>query len=386
MFEHYKRKLCVVLAMILSLLLLLGCGSAVPPLSSSELDAPSGMIPPDELFEPEDSDTKPDSSKEDNSDENVNEEQDKVDKENNVEDEKQESVFIGMSVHYLDVGQGDCILICFPDKKSMMIDCGNGSASSVETIKHALSTKEIISLDYLVLTHPDIDHIGGVKIALKDVDVKKVYHPDVSEQKSGFENYFNALDFLKDKGAETKISLQGHCLESKDYKIAILSPKQKRQQDSSYRDFHLAEEPTESQINNLSPYIYLEYKGYRFLFTGDADKQNEDKLLNDYNSNLLKNVLSAKGVELDLGNIDFLKVSHHGSDGASTKDFLSLIKPKNAIISVGGDNVHGHPSTSVQQRLIDSNERVNILRTDVVGTVSVFINNKGVVAVKQQKE
>ncbi len=288
--------------------------------------------------------------------------------------------FLGLSVHYLDVGQGDCILICFPDGKSMMIDCGNGSASAVNVIKNALQAKGITALDYLILTHPANDHTGGVSKALEDINVKSVYHPDIPSDLVGFEKYYSAIRFLSDKGAEMKISLQGECFGG-DYKVAILEPTAKSMQDSSYRDFLWTLEPTETQINDLSPYVYLEYQGFRFLFTGDCSSRQEEKLITDYASTKFDKTFSVYNLKIKLENIDFLKIAHHGSSDSSSMDFLSLLKPKYSIISVAGDNPYGQPSSTVQTRILNSSEQAQILRTDIKGTISIFITETGVMTV-----
>ncbi len=356
MIDFYKRKLRALLAVLLmTFAFLLGCSPAIPPTTDDALTPPD-LSPPSSIV-----------GEQSGSDSGV------------------ENSFSGLSVHYLDVGQGDCILICFPDDKSMLIDCGNGSPASISMIIGALQSKKKTSLDYLVLTHPDSDHIASVKEALKDVAVKKLYHPEISEGKTGLDDYFSVLKFLQAKGAETEVSAKGELI-GEDYKLAILSQVPRKRGEGAYKDFHLAEQPTESQINNLSPYIYLEYKGYRFLFTGDADKLEENNLINDYNSGLLKKTFANKGLELKLEEIDFLKVAHHGSDDSSSQDFLDLLKPKYAIISVGGKNSYGHPATSVGYRLQGANDNVEILRTDVEGTVSVFINTEGQMAIKTAKQ
>jgi competence protein ComEC len=128
--------------------------------------------------------------------------------------------------------------------------------------------------------------------------------------------------------------------------------------------------------------VYLEYKGVRFLFTGDNSSQKEQKLINDYKSGAIERFLFNKEVTVNLESIDFLKVAHHGSDDSTCADFLALTRPKNAIISVGGNNIYGHPSTSTLVKLEVANENVNVLRTDVKGTISVMVNKQGIVNVQ----
>ncbi len=341
---------------------LYGCSPAIPPVTGESLSPPDLSAPTELLTKPElNNSLQPEDG-----------------------DETQSAVFIGLSAHYIDVGQGDSILICFPDGKTMMIDCGKGSFNSVNMISSALKIKKVTSLDYLVLTHPDYDHVGGVKEALKDIEVKKVFHPEISEEKPNLDDYFSVLQFLKDKGAETEVSAKGICF-GEDYKVAFLSQTPRKRGEGAYRDFHMALEPTESQINNLSPYIYLEYKGYRFMFTGDAGMEEENKLINDYSAGLLKKSFSNKGLEPRLEDIDFLKVAHHGSNDANSQDFLNLLKPKHAIISVGGQNILGHPTTTTLLKLQTANPEHELLRTDHDGTVSVFISSDGQMAIKTQK-
>ncbi len=332
----YKRKvLAVVLAVALILCCFIGCKDSIPPVDDK------GLTPP--VLEP-------------------------------PTNGSGQNEFDGLSVYFLDVGQGDCILICFPDKTNMLIDCGNGSPESVDNISTAFNIRNIDTLDYLVLTHPDVDHVGGVEKALKDIDVKKVYHPDVDASKVGFDEYFSAMEFLVDKDAETAVSLSGISF-GEEYKLVFLLPYDRRMSESSYKDFLFALEPTEKQINDISPYIYLEYKGIRFLFTGDCSTKQEKLLTQDYQVLL-------KRFAIKLEHLDFLKVAHHGSDDSTGYEFLSLTRPKNAIISVGGDNFYGHPASSVLKRLENVNPNYNLFRTDVSGTVSVFVSEDGEVLTK----
>ncbi len=334
---RYLRKTAL-LALALILLFTFGCYT-VPPIESEELNPPESFTPSGQ-------------------------------------------VFYGLSVHYIDVGQGDSILICFPDGKSMLVDCGNQSASSVEAVSSALKQKNVSELDYLVLTHPDLDHIGGTAIALKDLKVKKTFHPDIKRPKEEFLDYYNVLEFLQANGSEFEISTRGDFVSGDGYFLGFLTPKSTSQSDSAYREFNLAFPPTETQTNNISPMIYLEYKGVRFLFTGDNTAKSEKELITDYNSKLYDQIFEPCGVTVNLERIDFLKVSHHGSADASCYEFLSAISPKNAIISVGGENIYGHPASSTLIRLNSLGEKCDLWRTDVKGTVSVFVSTDGSCVVK----
>ncbi len=290
----------------------------------------------------------------------------------------------GLYVNFIDVGQGDCTLIMFPDGKNMLIDCGDGSDFAVKNIKKILNGFSVKKLDYIVLTHPDIDHIGGTLSVLKTCSVGKAYLPEILDS-TPYEVYSSALQNLKDKNANTLTSQLGEFIKGEDYSLAFLSPKPYRQADSSYTDFNTSNPPTSEQTNDISPMIYLEYKGVRFLFTGDAGVKEESKLIDDYNSSLIKNTFDFYDISVKLENIDFLKVSHHGANDASSQEFLNLLTAENAVVSVGGNNVYGHPSIYTQSRLLTANQDCNLLRTDIWGTISVFVSTDGEMKIKTQK-
>ena len=114
----------------------------------------------------------------------------------------------------------------------------------------------------------------------------------------------------------------------------------------------------------------MQSSGVRMLFTGDAEKSQEQYVLNNY----LVGIYSSMH-EVNLYDIDLLKVAHHGSNDSSSSDFLDVLKPKNAVFSVGGDNIYGHPITSVIERVLTANSNCNIYRTDYLGTISFAIKD-----------
>ena len=290
----------------------------------------------------------------------------------------------GLTVSYIDVGQGDCALIMFPDGKNMLIDCGDGSDFAVKSISSVLSRYSIKKIDYLVLTHPDLDHVGGVEKVIKSRSVGVAFLPKILDL-THFEVYANALQNLSEKFEKTQCSELGKYIKGEDYSVAFLSPKPFGQVDSSYNDFNFTDSPTSEQINDISSVVYIEYKGIRFLFTGDIGKSEEIKIIQDYNSAIIKNVFSFSGISVDLENLNFLKVSHHGAEDASGQDFLDLLGAENAIISVAGNNNYGHPSIYTQQRLLSANPNCKLLRTDYYGTISIHVSTMGVTKISTQK-
>lgn len=294
--------------------------------------------------------------------------------------------FVGASsknleVYFIDVGQGDSTLIIFPDGKNMLIDCGDGQNSANQNISKELSDKGIKEIDYLILTHPSYDHVGGVYSLLENFGVNNAYLPHILNEQL-FYDYSVAVSRIREKGANIKISCLGEYITGKDYGFAFLSPTSITQSDSSYRDLNVSSTPTEEQINDVSPIMYLECRGVRFILTGDAGFSQESLVVNNYNSGVYHNLKGA-GVDVNLDNIDFLKVTHHGGDTGSGTEFLTLTKPKNAIISVGGNNNYNHPSFKVLNRILSANEDCNILRTDVLGTIKISVNLSGKITINE---
>lgn len=287
-------------------------------------------------------------------------------------------------VKYVDVGQGDCAIIHFPDGKTMMIDCGSLSDFSISAIQKAIDKTNLTTIDYLVLTHPDTDHVGGAKTIMQKVSVKKVFVPEVHNL-SLFPVYNSAVKLIEEKSIETIVSEKFLHIIGEDYAVLFLAPSNVREADSPYVDFNFSSQPNETQTNDISPFIYVEYKGVRFLFTGDAGEKPETKLIKDYKLGVFKNAFLSYDKKVDLENINFLKVSHHGSGDSSCSEFLSVIKPLNAIISVGGDNAYGHPASATLNRLLNANEKCNILRTDVKGSITVCVSDSGQVKVLTDK-
>ncbi len=292
------------------------------------------------------------------------------------------SDFDGLTVNYIDVGQGDSILIVLPDEKSMLIDLGN--ELNAKNILTCLEQYKISKLDFLVLTHPDEDHIGGAKEVLSKINVSTVYIPDIrrDDYNEIVPVYALVVEQLKLMNTSFIVSENYKYIKGEDYIVAFLNPDPMKQSDSVYRDFHLAIKPTEEQKNDLSPIIYLEYAGARFLFTGDCGINVELNLLKKWNAGIIKNAFSSLGVNVNLENIDFLKVAHHGSAKSTCYQFLELIKPKNAIISVGGTNIHGHPSTETLERFENLEYDYKLWRTDVDGNISVLVSPDGEIKIE----
>ncbi len=270
-----------------------------------------------------------------------------------------------LSVEYVNVEQGDCIHLFLPDGKTMLIDTG-AKQNAISKHVNSIISKYSNNIDYLILTHTGIDHVGNAQNILKTFAVKNAFIPKVAN-KFLVPTFNDTVSLLK----QSKVNVQEFDDSLKfesEYFIAFLNPQSHLLSESFYNDFNLDLTPSNEQMNNISAVIYLEYRGVRFLFTGDAGKKVEERIRLNYSAGLYDE-------RVKLEKIDFLKVAHHGSDSTNTSAFLELTTPKNAIISVGAGNVYNLPSTNVLERLCAV--KSTIYRTDVNGDVCVRVNSAG---------
>ena len=284
-------------------------------------------------------------------------------------------IYSDFSVHFLNVGQGDCIFIRLPDGKNMLIDSGENDAGK-ENSKYIISylnNYEVKTIDYFVLTHPDDDHIGCAIDIMNTFSIGKMFipkiHPGIMQN---FQSFENVLKVIEQKQIEYKYSMFPTKIVGTDYHFAFLSPQNDHR--NSYNEIikHLI--PTSGDINNLSPIIYFSCFDKRFIFTGDAESKEEKYVVENYISGVYD--LYYNDLSINLTGVDYLKLSHHGSNDASCEEFLSLLRPKNVIISVGNDNFYGHPSSDTLLRIQTICIEYNLYRTDQHGTITIYKENQ----------
>jgi len=242
----------------------------------------------------------------------------------------EESIVDGeLEVHFIDVGQGDSILIK-QNGHNMLIDAGDNKYG--QTVVNYLKENGVKKLDYVIGTHPHADHIGGLDDVIYAFDVEKVFLPNITHTTKTFEDLLIAI---QSKNLNITVPEVGGVYELGDASFKILAPA------NSYYD----------NLNNFSIVIRLEYGNNSFLFTADAEDVLEVEMLNSgYN---LKS--------------DVLKVGHHGSNTSTTASFLNAINPKYAVIQLASNNEYGHPSAEVISRLREKN--IEIYRNDLDGTI-----------------
>jgi beta-lactamase superfamily II metal-dependent hydrolase len=164
-----------------------------------------------------------------------------------------------------------------------------------------------------------------------------------------------------------------------DYFVGFLAPVPYGLDGSAYNALNLSPQPDSQTVYSVSAVIYLEYKGVRFLFTADAVSTTEQLIMDNYDSGVYDLYLGKGKVNLD--GIDFLKVGRNGASDGTCAEFLSVIKPSNAVISVG-ENYYGHPAKAVVNRLQESNSEISFYLTNINGTVTVLVTPDGRYTVK----
>ncbi len=229
-----------------------------------------------------------------------------------------------LKIYFIDVGQGDSCLIVTPKGKVVLIDGGGSETYNVgeNTLIPYLLNRKITKLDYVICSHFDTDHVGGILTLLENIKVEKAI---ISKQGKDSQNYEEFKQIVKEKKIDVIIVKKGDVIEiEKNIKIDILWPREKLIQ--------------ENILNNNSIVLKLNYNNFSMLFTGDIEEIAEKEIVKTYEGT--KKLKSA-----------ILKVGHHGSKTSSTQEFLNAIKPKIALIGVGENNKFGHPSDSVIERL-----------------------------------
>lgn len=284
--------------------------------------------------------------------------------EEKIDDESSETTE-EFSVSFIDVGEGDAVYISLPDGKNVLIDCGENDkeGKNFAKIKAVLRERKVKNIDCFILTHTDSDHVGNAVNVAENYSVKKVFIPEVADE-TLFPAFRRAVAALKNRGAETEISDMYDEIRGDGYFMLFLSPQPSDFFYSFYDELNLSSAPSAEEINNVSPLIYFECLGTRFLFTGDAEQEPQKFVLENAR-------LGLYGENVRLEEIDFFKVPHHGASDAVYKEFLTYINCKNAVISVGGDKVYAHPSDYALYALEECCENYNLYRTDTCGTVSV---------------
>lgn len=242
-----------------------------------------------------------------------------------------------MEVHFIDVGQGDSTLITC-DGHAMLIDAGDYSKGTA--IQNYLQRQKVTKLDYLILTHPDSDHIGGAPVIITKFEIDKVFVSNYEKDNKTYLKLIQALDNKRLKYTTPKVGTQ-YTLGTA--KITILAP------NGEY-----------DNPNDASVALMIQNGENKFLFTGDAGEDAERDML-----------------ETDIGlSADVLKAGHHGSRTSTSGKFFEAVSPSCAVISCGEDNSYGHPHAETLNTFRMNG--VKVYRTDEDGTIVAVSDGKKV--------
>ena len=233
-----------------------------------------------------------------------------------------------LTVHFIDVGQGDAILVEYGTNE-VLIDGGGSSPGVVGYLHNYVDGP----LEVMVATHPHADHIGGLTAVLGAFDVQEVWHNGETSTSATYTNFMNAVQA---EGAEVHVARRGNEIDVGGLTFAVLNPVN-----------------TSGTTNNNSIVLELSYGQVDFLFEGDAEQEAEASML-------------SAGLIPD---VEILKVGHHGSKTASSPSFLAVAKPEVAVYMAGTGNSYGHPHAETISAL--QAVGATIYGTDVLGTITV---------------
>lgn len=253
-----------------------------------------------------------------------------------------------LKIYFVDVGQGDCTLIITPENKNILVDGGGSEFSSFDvgenTLLPYLLARRITTIDYIMISHFDSDHIGGLFTIMENLEVKNII---ISKQGEESDNLTRFLEIVNDKRINVIIVSKGDYLQIDKYSyFEILFP-----EDNMINNNILNNNSIVAKFNSL---------GLSMLFTGDIEEIAENRLYELY-----------KGT--DKLNATILKVAHHGSKTSSTDNFLELVSPQIAFIGVGENNNYGHPNSDVLDRIELYTDK--IYRTDENGEIELSFRN-----------
>lgn len=249
-----------------------------------------------------------------------------------------------LNINFVDIGQGDSCFIITPKKKTILVDGGGSQSKEFDVGKSTLLpyilNKGYTQLDYIVISHFDYDHVGGILYIMQEIKVKNII---IGKQFEDSKNYEKFVNLVQQKDIKVRIVEAGEDIKiEKNLNFNVVWPNSKSQ-------------ISDNSINNNSLVFKMKYKKFSMLFTGDIEEIAEKKILQTCNVKNLESLV--------------LKVPHHGSKTSSSQEFLDAVRPKIALIGVGKNNKFGHPSdiTLEKFKMYDT----KVYRTDQKGEITL---------------
>jgi beta-lactamase superfamily II metal-dependent hydrolase len=249
-----------------------------------------------------------------------------------------------LTLDFIDVGQGDSILVILPNTKTLLIDGGERQSSG--KVLSTLQEHGLSHIDVLVATHPHADHIGGLIDVINNVNVGQVLDSGQVHTTQTFEDFLNAIDT---KQIPLKSVSEGDLINlDPTVKIDVLNPPASLPDSTN----------NEAEFNDNSVVLKVTYGNFSALLSGDMEERNEARLVSKNATILDANVL---------------KAGHHGSRTSSSSPFLNAVTPEVVIISLGAGNSYGHPHQEALDRISTSGTEYQF-RTDINGTIALTSN------------
>lgn len=236
-----------------------------------------------------------------------------------------------LEVHFIDVGQGDSILLT-QGEHHMLIDAGENDCGT--KVQAYLQANNISRLDYVIGTHPDSDHIGGLDVIIYKFQCENIFMPTLQKDTKTYEE---VISTAAQRGYNITHPVTGDTFSLGEADIVVLSPSK----EADYGE----------DANNYSIAIKVTYGDHSFVFTGDCEEEAEADIV-------------ASGIDIQA---DVMKAGHHGSNTSNTEELLQAVAPKSVVISCGEDNEYGHPRAEVLNNLRAMG--VDVYRTDEQGTI-----------------
>lgn len=303
-----------------------------------------------------------------------------------------------LSVHFIDVGQGDACVVVLPDDKTILIDGGDRDTeigqnllSYIETNVKKSDGSAIEYIDYAILTHPDADHCGSMDVVLNEYPAKNFYRPNVLASRSGYSDpgkdilisgysdkdtveYMDAIEAGHANGANIFIN---------SIDLDPIVPEGIEEGEDGYYElsFYGPESPSYTDWNDYSPIMILEYEGIRMALTGDCEKHGEEEFAQNVEDAKTDNVTDKFDEFTDEFYVDVIKLGHHGSRTSTGPALVEAITTETSvsntllIVSCGEGNSYGHPHPEKIDELLEAGfKEDNILRTDTMGSIVLSVS------------
>ncbi|WP_185819864.1 S-layer homology domain-containing protein [Salibacterium salarium] len=246
---------------------------------------------------------------------------------------------VNLDLHFLNVGQGDSILIEPNGGGGNILIDANDRGTDNEVVQY-LENNNINSLEWVVATHPDADHISGLVEVMEEVDVENVLSSGKKHTTDTYEEY---MDTIEEQNINVVEAEEGEYLDTAAAQVQIVNDKEES-----------------SDLNESSVALHLTYGETTALFTGDATVEQEAEMIEQYD------------VEADV-----LKVGHHGAATSTSEEFVEEVDPDMAVLSYGENN-YGHPDVDVVERLRD--QGTELYSTDEAGNIEISLSHQRPIA------